>query len=226
MAWPAKVWRLAWVYWLLMFLCPVLAISEALGQDYPAPKDRNHTLDLYQGSAIGSARIVGMGVVDLKIDSRGSGTIGSQPLLGISGRRARTPWNMHYEDDWRDEKALLWGADLVLTGTTKRGAGLEAFGQHQLQPSGRKVSVSIRGGVEYEWLPGQLRVRGGSYYEPSRFKNADGEDISGRLHLTLGLDWHFWSFEVWDYRYRAQLSTWADAAEKFGITGLSLGFWH
>lgn len=146
--------------------------------------------------------------------------------IGIAGRRAHTPWNMTYEDDWRDEKALLWGADLVLTGKTHRGAGLEAFGDHQLQPSGRKYSLSVRAGVEYEWLPGELRIRGGSYFEPSRFKAASGKDIPGRLHLTLGLDWHFWSFEVWDYRYRAQVSTWADVAEKFGITGLSFGFWH
>ncbi len=146
--------------------------------------------------------------------------------LGFANRRAPTEWNQRVKSQWRDEKAFTWGVDLVITGTTTKGYGLEAFGQHQLQPSGRKTSVSLRGGVEYEWYPGTLRVRGGGYYEPSRFKDTEGKNIPGRVHTTLGLDWAFWSFQLWSNKYRPQLSVWADAAEKYGVTGISIGFWH
>jgi hypothetical protein len=145
---------------------------------------------------------------------------------GVAYRRAPTAWNTKVKSEWRDEKSLLVGFDVVVTGKTHRGFGLEAFGEHQLQPSGRKTSISLRGGVEYEWLPGTLRVRGGSYFEPGRFKDPEGKNIPGRVHLTVGLDWHFWSFSVWDFNYRAQISTWADGADKFGVSGLSIGFWH
>jgi hypothetical protein len=146
--------------------------------------------------------------------------------VGFAARHSESPWNMRYRSEWRDEKALLWAVDLVLTGTTKRGAGFEEFAQHRVQPSGRKHSLSLRGGVEYEWLPGTLRVRGGSYFEPSRFKDANGNDVPGRVHLTVGLDWHFYSFSIWDYNYRAQVSTWADGAKKFAVSGISVGFWQ
>ena len=146
--------------------------------------------------------------------------------VGIAGRKGPSAWNRTAKTRWVDEKAILWDVDLVVTGTTKRGAGLEAFGQHKLQPSGRKHSVSIRGGVDYEWIPGRFRVRGGSYYEPSRFRDPSGADTGGRLHLTLGTDLRVWQFGFWDEDYRVRISLTGDFARSFGNGGLSIGFWH
>lgn len=146
--------------------------------------------------------------------------------VGVAGRRAPTPWNRKVKTRWRDEKALLWAADLVLTGKTRNGVGLEGFGQHQLQPSGRKHSLSVRSGVEYEWFPGRFRIRGGSYYEPSRFRNPEGGTISGRLHATIGFDWRIWSFGFLGDPYRLRLSATADGAHNFSNSGISIGFWH
>ncbi len=145
---------------------------------------------------------------------------------GVAYRHAPTAWNKRVESEWRDERALLVGVDLVMTGKTEKGYGVEAYGQNRLQPSGRKYSFSLRGGVEYEWFPGKLRIRGGSYYEPSRYKDPDGNNISGRVHLTVGFDWSFYTVKVWDYVYRLQISTWGDAAPKYGVAGVSVGFWH
>ena len=149
-----------------------------------------------------------------------------QASVGVAGRRAPSAWNRTSHQRWVDEKALLWAVDVVLTGTTQRGAGLEAFGLHQLQPSGRKHAVSVRGGVDYEWVPGRLRVRGGSYYEPGRFRDPEGNDIGGRLHLTFGADLRVWQFGFWDDLYRVRLSLASDVAQSFGNGGLSIGFWH
>ncbi|HLU65845.1 MAG TPA: hypothetical protein VKZ63_06190, partial [Kofleriaceae bacterium] len=126
----------------------------------------------------------------------------------------------------RDERYLLLAADLVVTGHVPHGHGVEAFSRMQLQPSGRDVGVSPRLGAEYEWLPGRLRVRGGSYWEPSRFRDPRGEDVRGRLHLTLGLDVRIWQFCFWNERYRLRLSVTGDGADGYGNGGLSIGFWH
>ncbi len=149
-----------------------------------------------------------------------------QARVGFAARRGATPWNRTTKRRWVDEKALLWAVDMILTGTTPRGAGLEAFGQRQLQPSGRTLSLSVRGGVDYEWKPGRLRVRAGSYFEPSRFRDPEGDDIPGRLHITFGADLRVWQFGFWDDQYRVRLSLTSDLAHKFANSGLSLGFWH
>jgi len=149
-----------------------------------------------------------------------------QLSLGVAWRRAATRWNRTVATTWRDERYLLLAADLVVTGHVPHGHGVEAFSRMQLQPSGRDVGVSPRLGAEYEWLPGRLRVRGGSYWEPSRFRDPRGEDVRGRLHLTLGLDVRIWQFCFWNERYRLRLSVTGDGADGYGNGGLSIGFWH
>lgn len=149
-----------------------------------------------------------------------------QLSLGVAQRRGPTRWNQTVQTPWRDEKALTWAADIVLTGATNQGTGLEAFALHQLQPAGRTVSTSLRAGVEYDWFPGRFRVRGGSYWEGGRYRDAANKDIDGRLHVTIGFDLRVWSFGFWGDPYRLRLSWTADAAEEFGNSAISVGFWH
>jgi phosphoribosylaminoimidazole carboxylase PurK protein len=73
--------------------------------------------------------------------------------VGIGWRKAPTRWNQQIFDDWRDERALTLAADVVVTGAVDGGSGIEAFVDHELQPSGRSVSVSLRAGADYEWIP-------------------------------------------------------------------------
>jgi hypothetical protein len=146
--------------------------------------------------------------------------------VGAAWRRANTRWNRKIDADWRDERYLLLAADLVVTGAVRDGHGIEAFSRMQLQPSGRSAAVSIRGGAEYEWVPGWFRVRGGSYWEPSRFLDPTGRAVPGRLHLTAGFDLRVWSFCFWNDRYRVRLSLTADVADNYSNAGVSIGFWH
>jgi hypothetical protein len=150
-----------------------------------------------------------------------------QVSLGAAWRRAPTRWNRAFRSEWRDEKYVLLAADLVVTGHVPSGYGIEAFAaKEELQPSGRDVGISPRAGVEYEWVPGRFRIRGGSYWEPSRFRDPVGGDIAGRLHVTLGFDLRVWSFCLWKERYRVRLSLTSDGAKQYGNGGLSIGFWH
>lgn len=150
-----------------------------------------------------------------------------QVSVGAAWRRAPTAWNRKVATEWRDEKYLLLAADLVVTGHVPGGYGIEAFAaSEKLQPSGRDVGISPRVGAEYEWVPGRFRIRGGSYWEPSRFRDPEGRDIAGRLHITLGLDLRVWSFCFWKERYRVRLSFTSDGAKAYGNGGVSIGFWH
>lgn len=140
---------------------------------------------------------------------------------------SKARWNREVPDKkWLDERYLLLAADIKITGSVPDGHGIEAFSRNQLQVSGDRAVVSVRGGAEYEWVPGWLRVRGGSYYEPGRFRDPAGRRLRGRLHLTAGLDLRFWQFQVFSWRYRLRLSLTADLAERYTNGGLSVGFWR
>lgn len=141
--------------------------------------------------------------------------------VGGAYRIAPTKWNRKVRKDWRDERAWLIAADLVVTGASPDAYGIEAFVNNELQPSGRNAVVSLRGGVEYEWIPGRLRLRLGSYWEPGRF-----EGVGGRVHGTFGIEGSVYEFGLWGDRYRVRLSLTADGASKYGNTAVSIGFWH
>jgi hypothetical protein len=78
----------------------------------------------------------------------------------------------------------------------------------------------VRGGAEYEWLPGRLRLRAGTYWEPARY-----DDVGGRLHLTFGTELRVVEFRLWGRR-RFELSLTGDVAVRYRNVGLSIGFWH
>ncbi|HEY1555164.1 MAG TPA: hypothetical protein VGF94_10070 [Kofleriaceae bacterium] len=139
---------------------------------------------------------------------------------GAAYRWADTPWNQIVPARFRDEHAVTVVADLVATGAAPDGYGIQAFGEKLLERSGKHVSWSPRGGVQYEWLPGRLRVRGGTYWEPGRF-----EGVDGRLHATFGLEVRVLEFHAWGLR-RGAITLTADAASSYSNAGLSLGFWH
>jgi hypothetical protein len=144
-----------------------------------------------------------------------------QVAAGLGWRFAPTKWNTQVTTRWRDERALQLAADVVVSGAVDEGSGIEAFIDKQIQPSGESVSVSVRAGAEYEWIPGWLRVRAGTYYEPARF-----DETSGRLHVTGGVELRIYSFCMFNERYRARVAITFDGAARYGNTAFSLGFWH
>ncbi|MBA3542412.1 MAG: hypothetical protein H0T79_22540 [Deltaproteobacteria bacterium] len=139
---------------------------------------------------------------------------------GVAYRWSETAWNQLVGGHFRDEPSLTVVADVVVTGASANAFGLEAFGQHELQRSGRHLVLSPRGGAEYEWLPGRLRVRAGSYWEPQRFV-----DTRGRLHATFGLELRVLQFQAWGPR-RGRITLTGDVAARYSNVGLSVGFWH
>ena len=141
-------------------------------------------------------------------------------VSGAAYRLAPTAWNQQVATLFRDERALTVAADLVLSGATDNGYGIEAFSQHELQPSGRNLAFSVRGGAELEVLPGRARLRAGSYWEPGRF-----EGVSGRAHATFGADLRVFEFSLFGVR-RGRLSLTADVARRYRNLVIDIGFWH
>jgi len=139
---------------------------------------------------------------------------------GVAYRFSETEWNQLVGGTFRDEPALTLAADLVVTGSSANAYGIEAFGMHQLQATGRHWAVSPRVGGEYEWLPGRLRLRAGSYYEPERF---DG--VAGRIHATFGVQVRAFEFHAWGRR-RGSITLTGDVASRFQNVAISIGFWH
>ena len=141
--------------------------------------------------------------------------------IGGAYRFAATRWNQPVGGWFRDERALTLVADLVVIGASSDAYGLQAFGQKQLERAGSVVSWSPRIGAEYEWLPGRLRLRAGSYWEPGRY---DG--VGGRLHGTFGVEVRVLQFWFWGARRRGRISLTADVASLYRNIALSIGFWH
>ena len=63
------------------------------------------------------------------------------------------------------------------------------------ETSGAKNSVGVRFGVESEVLQNRMKVRGGTYLEPSRFQRS-----YYRPHGTMGFDVRL--FDLWRWSFR------------------------
>lgn len=140
--------------------------------------------------------------------------------VGAAYRFGPTRWNQQVTTEFRDERAVIVAADVVILGAAADAYGLQRWSAGELQPSGREVAVSLRGGVDFEWIPGWLRVRGGSYWEPGRLAGA-----GGRLHGTGGLEVRLFGFHLWGGAYRVRIGLTADVARDYVNGGLSVGFW-
>jgi len=150
-------------------------------------------------------------------------SIVSAPRLsaGFAYRFSDSIWNQLVGGYFRDETSVTIASDVVITGPAENGYGLDAFGDMKLQRSGRHSAVSVRGGAEWEWLPGRLRLRGGSYWEPGRF-----DSVPGRLHVTLGVEVRVFQFNLWGKPRRGRIGLTGDVAERYTNVGVSVGFWH
>ncbi len=80
--------------------------------------------------------------------------------------------------------------------------------------------MSPRGGFDWEMIPGRFRLRGGSYWEPSRYDGVDG-----RVHGTFGLELRVFEVDIWGLR-RGRITLTGDLARDYSNLGLSVGLWQ
>ncbi len=120
---------------------------------------------------------------------------------------------------WKDHKWLVTG-DLLYTESSENAVGLESVLAQIEQPVGTHDTLGVRLGSELETLPGRLRLRLGSYYEPSNY-----EGVSGRTHLTGGFEVRLFHTSIWG-EYDWALTTTVDSGRDYLNILVSLGFWY
>ena len=119
---------------------------------------------------------------------------------------------------------LQISAAFLISGPVGEAVGVESLVTQTVNRSGQRAVGSPRLGLESGGFLSFLRVRGGTYLEPTRF---DGSEA--RLHATLGVDLKLirWNvFGAWpdDYLWRLGLS--ADAARQYSTWGITLAGWY
>jgi hypothetical protein len=139
-----------------------------------------------------------------------------------SGLDAEIRWRLRQLERFH----VLILSSLVLSGAAKEAVGVESFLERITQRSGASLSYSPRVAVETESVPNWLRLRAGTYNEPSRFpSNRDG----GRLHGTLGFDLKLFRFDAFGLVHEGtiwQARGSLDAARNYFGWSVAIGVWH
>jgi hypothetical protein len=119
---------------------------------------------------------------------------------------------------------LLLAAALHVDGRVIESVGVESFLQGHVNRSGERITLSPRIGAEIEPLPGWLKLRGGSYAEPSRFRGG-----TTRLHSTFGFDLKVFQsslFGLADPDAEWRVGGVVDVSRDYFSWGVSVGGWH
>jgi hypothetical protein len=118
----------------------------------------------------------------------------------------------------------LLAISLLLTGPLDDAVGIESFLQRVVARSGGRLVYSPRLGLETEVIPHWLKLRAGTYGEPTRF-----EASSTRLHGTVGFDVKLfpWSaFGLYEEDTEWRITSSLDAAARYLGWGVGVGVWH
>jgi hypothetical protein len=121
---------------------------------------------------------------------------------------------------------VLVTTSIMISGAVNNAVGIESMLQRTVQRSGERSSMSPRLGLETELIPNWLRLRGGTYLEPSRFAtNPKG----ARLHATFGFDQKVLPWDVFgtfheDTEWRVSGSV--DASRSYLGWGIAIGVWR
>jgi hypothetical protein len=119
---------------------------------------------------------------------------------------------------------LQLAASVVASGSVENAVGVESLVSQTVNRSGLDMVFSPRLGLEASVLPRYLKVRAGSYLEPTRFASA-----TPRFHGTAGLDvklavWNV--FGLWPDDYMWRLALGGDAARNYFTFGLTIAGWY
>jgi hypothetical protein len=123
-----------------------------------------------------------------------------------------------------NRRYLLISASLLVSGSVDQAIGVESFVSQVVNRSGQHTVYSPRLGLETAVLPELLKLRAGTYLEPTRFASS-----SPRVHGTFGLDLRLVSWNVfglWPNDYVWRLGLGGDASRRYFSWGLTLGGWY
>jgi hypothetical protein len=113
---------------------------------------------------------------------------------------------------------------MIISGPVDDAVGVESLTTQTVNRSGQHTVISPRLGVESGVIPDYLKLRAGTYLEPTRF-----EGSSARLHGTFGADvkllvWNV--FGLWPDDYMWRLGVGADVARRYNTFGVTIAGWY
>lgn len=119
---------------------------------------------------------------------------------------------------------LQFSGSMLLSGSVDAAVGIESLLTQKVNRSGQRVVSSPRVGAECGIVPEWVKLRAGSYLEPTRFETSDM-----RVHGTAGIDIKLFRWNVFgawpdDYMWRLGLA--GDASTRYYTFGLSIGGWY
>lgn len=116
---------------------------------------------------------------------------------------------------------LMLVASFVITGPTPNSIGVPGVLEQIPLRAGRHHTVGFRSGFEAEPWIDRLKLRVGTYFEPSRFS------VSYRPHLTGGTDLRLFEWDLFGLvaPFSFQASANFDLARDYSSIGFTVGFW-
>jgi hypothetical protein len=120
---------------------------------------------------------------------------------------------------WKDHKWLVAG-DLLFTESSSNAVGVESVLAQKIQSVGARDTLGVRLGSELETIPGRLRLRLGTYYEPSNYQG-----VSSRMHVTGGFEVRVLHTSLWG-EYDWSLTATVDSARDYLNVLVAIGFWY
>lgn len=123
---------------------------------------------------------------------------------------------------------LMFTLGMLITGPTEDGISLESFFTQTIKRAGAVTTYSPRAGVETELVPDLLKLRLGTYVEPSRF-TLQKDWRSFRQHVTAGFDvnlFHWTVFGLYEDGTSWRLTSAIDVTHNYWNYGLSIGIWR
>ena len=121
------------------------------------------------------------------------------------------------------ERPVRVAGDLTVDGPVSKGFAIESATIGQAVERGNDITVSPHAGFEYEAMPRRLRLRLGTYLEPSR--TALGDD---RWHATTGLEIRLFRLKLFKGVIDTEISWEAavDYAPRYlNVAWLGIGAW-
>jgi len=133
---------------------------------------------------------------------------------------------------WRVERDLTKmnrfyvqvASSMLISGPVESAVGVESLMTQVVNRSGQRTVISPRLGIESGVIPEYLKLRAGTYLEPTRF-----EGSTARMHATAGLDvklavWNV--FGLWPDNYMWRLGLGADVARRYSTWGVTIAGWY
>lgn len=125
---------------------------------------------------------------------------------------------------------ILMVAEVLVTGATEDGVGLQSFLRQEDVVSGGQVSFQPRLGLEGEPIPDLFAIRVGTYLEPSRYRLPLSQGIlsGARQHFTFGLEVRTITWDILGIARPTPftLTLVGDLAPRYQNIGFSIGTWH